>query len=257
MGIPKDLLSQNPCLSEWNILSGYRGSIAHGMWTNPKTEANSIDDKDIMTICVPPIDYYYGIKEFGSRGTKEIKRDEWDIVTYEARKFISLLAVGNPNVLSLLWLDRKHYIDVTGAGQLIIDNRQIFVGRHVYRSFTGYAYAQLHKMTHIACEGYLGGKRKELVNKYGFDTKNSAHLIRLLRMSIEFMRDGELYVERSDAQQLLEIKRGEWTLDQVKAESDRLFKVAEEAYLSSTLPKSPDMEAVNRLCVDVVKAAQL
>lgn len=36
-----------------------------------------------------------------------------------------------------------------------------------------------------------------------------------------------LYVRRHDAQQLLEIKRGEWTLDQVKAESDRLFKNAE------------------------------
>lgn len=254
MGIPINLPEKNLGLSEWNILHGYRGSIAHGMFV-PKSDPNSIDDKDTMAICVPPPEYYYGLKEFGSRGTEEIKQDEWDIVIYEARKFIGLLAVGNPNVLSMLWLDRKHYITIMEAGQMILDNRQLFVGRHVYRSFTGYAHAQLHKMTHLAFEGYMGQKRKSLVEKFGFDTKNAAHCIRLLRMSIEFMKDGELYVERPDAQQLLEIKRGEWSLDQVKAEADRLFKQAENAYLDSDLPKQPDMEAVSNLCVEVVRLA--
>lgn len=254
MSIPKDLLRQYPGLSEWNILAGYRGSIAHGMFV-PKHDPNSIDDKDIMTVCVPPIEYYYGLRDFGSRGTQEIKRDEWDIVTYEARKFIGLLAVGNPNVLSMLWLDKKHYTDVKEAGRLLIENRSIFVGRHVYRSFTGYAHAQAHKMTHNAFEGYMGQKRKELVGKFGYDTKNAAHLIRLLRMSIEFAKDGELYVERHDAQQLLEIKRGEWSLEQVKDESDRLFKQAEAAFLASTLPRAPDRDAVNELCIGVVRLA--
>jgi uncharacterized protein len=251
MSIPKDILRENPSLGDWSILTAYRGSISHNMFV-PSTEPTSIDDKDVMAVCVPPIDYYFGLKEFGSRGTKEIKKGEWDIVIYEARKFIGLLAQGNPNVLAMLWLQKQHYIKVTAAGRLLIDNKHLFIGRHVYKAFTGYAYSQLHRMTHMAHKGYMGEKRKGLVEKFGFDTKNSAHLVRLLRMGYEFLKDGELNVYREDAKQLLEIKRGEWTLEQVKAEAERGFKLAEEAYVSSTLPAKPDMDKVNELCVEII-----
>lgn len=129
------------------------------------------------------------------------------------------------------------------------------VGRHVYRSFAGYAHGQLHRMTHAACEGYMGEKRKQLVEKFGYDTKNAAHLIRLLRMAIEFLKDGELYVTRHDAQQLLEIKRGEWTLDQIKVEANHLFQLAETAFTASTLPVAPNKDAVDTLCQELIWTA--
>jgi predicted nucleotidyltransferase len=256
MGIPKNILNETPGLSTWCILLMYRGSIAHGMYV-PNSDPNSIDDKDVMAVCVPALDHYFGLKQFGARGTQEIKRDEWDIVIYEAKKFISLLLKGNPNVLSALWLEEKHYLHKTKAGQLLIDNRQLFVGKHVYRSFTGYAYSQLHRMTKFVFNGYMGEKRKQLVEKFGFDTKNAAHLIRLLRMGIEFLIDGVLYVERHDAQQLLQIKRGEWTLEQVKAEADRLFASAEQAYMNSKLPKNLDGQKINELCMAIIEETLL
>jgi DNA relaxase NicK len=46
--------------------------------------------------------------------------------------------------------------------------------------------------------GYMGKKRRELVVRVGYDAKNAAHLIRLLRMGIEFLTEGTLYVERAD-----------------------------------------------------------
>ena len=236
------------------IISGYRGSIAHGMYVPPK-EPTSIDDKDLMYIVVPDINHYYGLKEYGSRGTKEIKRNEWDLVVYEAKKFINLLAQGNPNVLMMLWLTPQYYTRISNAGQLLIDNKSVFVGRHVYRAFTGYAYSQLHRMTHNAFQGHMGDKRRKLVEQFGFDTKNAAHLVRLLRMGIEFLKDGELEVERRDASQLLEIKKGEWPLEKITAEAERLFKVSEEAYQNSKLPYQPDMVEVNKLAVSVVETA--
>lgn len=254
MGIPKDIMRENKSLGEWSILLAYRGSIAHGMYV-PSSDPNSIDDKDIMGICVPPKEYYYGLKQFGSKGTQEIFRDEWDIVVYEARKFMGLLEQGNPNVLMMLWLRANYYLKKSKAGQLIIDNRNIFVGRHVYRAFTGYAYGQLHRMTHHEFHGHMGAKRKALVEKFGYDCKNAAHLIRLLRMGMEFLKDGELYVHREDASQLLEIKKGEWTLEQVKNEADRGFALAEQAYINSTLPVGPDKEKVNQLAVKVIETA--
>lgn len=233
VAIPPDLPAVHPALDEWAILSAYRGSIAHGMYV-PSNDPSSIDDKDVMAVCVPPLDYYFGLQEFGSRGTKEIKRGEWDIVVYEARKFIRLLAQGNPNVLMMLWLDAPFYLKIAEAGQLLLDRRCLFVGRHVYQAFVGYARSQLHKMTHFAFQGYMGAKRKTLVERFGYDCKNAAHLIRLLRMGIEFLRDGRLYVRREDAEQLMEIKRGEWTLEDVKAEAECGFRDAEQAYRNST-----------------------
>ncbi len=254
MSIPESLLEEYPGLGEWAILTAYRGSIAHGMYV-PQNDPNSIDDKDVMAVCVPPVEYYFGLREYGSRGTQEIKRGEWDIVVYEARKFISLLSQGNPNVLAMLWLEPEFYLQRTAAGQLLVTHRRIFVGRHVYRAFTGYAHGQLHRMTHNACQGYMGAKRKQLVEKFGYDAKNAAHLIRLLRMGVEFLRDGELQVLRPDAAQLLEIKYGEWSLEAVQAEADRWFNFSKQAYAESTLPDGPDHEAINKLAVEVIQTA--
>jgi len=248
--IPGNIINQHPALKEWNILLGYRGSIAHGMYI-PNSDPNSIDDIDLMGICIPPKDYYFGLKSYGSRGTQEIKENEWDIVVYEFKKFISLLSKGNPNVMSMLWLD--DYLHISEEGKALRDQRDLFVGKHVYHSFSGYAHAQLHKMAHFAFNGYMGEKRKGLVNKFGYDTKNAAHLIRLLRMCIEFLQDGVFRVKRQDAEELLKIKRGEWTLDQVKAEGESLFELAKEAYEKSPLPEELDHEKINKLCCTILE----
>lgn len=253
MNIDKDILQANPYLEEDSIIVGYVGSISHGTQV-PSTDPDCIDDKDVMAVVIPPLNHYFGLTEFGSRGTKEIKKGEWDIVTYEFRKFVNLLIKGNPNVLGLLWLPDNMYLKVSDSGDFLIENRKMFATKQVYHSFTGYAYGQLKRMTHFVFEGYMGTKRKELVERYGYDCKNAAHLIRLLRMGIEFLNEGELYVSRSnkDAQQLMEIKKGGWTLEQVKEEADRLFKRAEEAYDRSTLPAKPDKEAVEGLCMKIL-----
>ena len=251
MSPPKDLQREHPGMGEWAFLHGYRGSIAHGTW-EPNNEPNSIDDKDTMAFCVAPLDHYYGLREFGSRGTQEVKRDEWDVVIYEARKALSLLAQGNPNVLSMLWLPENLYITVSQGGRMLLDARDLFVGRHVYKPFVGYASQQLYKMENGAFNGYMGEKRKRLVERHGYDTKNAAHLIRLLRMGIEFLRDGEMNVLRHDATELLAIKHGEWPLEKIKAEAERLFRRAEDVYDRSTLPVRPDRDKINDLCVQIV-----
>jgi predicted nucleotidyltransferase len=230
------------------VLAAYRGSIAHGMYI-PPTDPNAIDDKDIMAVSIAPIDHYLGLKKFTHR-TRFIR--EYDIVVYEFRRFVELLMQSNPNVLSMLWVAKKHQLLVREPGRQLVNNRHLFATKAIYRSFTGYAYGQLQKMTHCAFEGYMGAKRKALVEEFGYDTKCAAHTIRLLRMGIEFLTDGELYVERHDAKQLLEIKKGKWTLDEVKDEAERLRTIADEAYVRSDLPKQPDPEKVNALVVDVL-----
>lgn len=232
---------------------GYRGSIAHGMYV-PNTDPNSIDDKDIIGVYMNNGSHYVGIKK--EKEVKEKWYKEWDCVYYELLKMVSLLIKGNPNVLSTLWLDDKYILYQNVAWKDLVTIRDAFVCKNVYHSFCGYAHGQFHRMTHMAFDGYMGEKRKSLVEKYGYDTKNATHLIRLLRMGIEFLTEGTLYVERrNDATQLLEIKRGEWTLEQVKIESERLFKLCEEAYVHSSLPNQPDAEKINSYCIYTIMKA--
>jgi hypothetical protein len=101
----------------------------------------------------------------------------------------------------------------------------------------------------------MGEKRKAMVRRYQYDVKNAAHLIRLLRMGAEFLETGRLSVYRtSDAEELKVIKRGGWTLDQVKAEAERLFVGIEESRQRSPLPPDPDREGANRLLIDLHRA---
>lgn len=96
--------------------------------------------------------------------------------------------------------------------------------------------------------GYMGEKRKAMVRKYEYDVKNAAHLIRLLRMGAEFIATGRLQVYRTeDADELKIIKRGGWTLEQVKEEAAALFSVVEEARSHSPLKLEPDAHAANQL----------
>ena len=138
-------------------------------------------------------------------------------------------------------------------GQLLVLNRDLFLSKQVYQSFCGYAQEQLHRMTNFSSyKGYMGAKRKALVDKYGWDLKNGSHMIRLLRMGVEMLRDGEVNVFRKDAQELIDIKQGKWSLEQVQAEADKLFPEVEEAYRNSKLPESPDVEKINKLCVKIL-----
>ncbi|HEV7396784.1 MAG TPA: hypothetical protein VGN86_09775 [Pyrinomonadaceae bacterium] len=61
-----------------------------------------------------------------------------------------------------------------------------------------------------------------------------------------------MYVERTDGPELLSIKRGEWPLEKVKAEAERLFQLAQEAYVRSSLPPEPDRDRAEKLSVKMI-----
>jgi hypothetical protein len=196
---------------------------------------------------------YTGLENF--EGTQFWSGD-LDITYYELRKYVRLMLKSNPNVLGLLWLEETDYVKVTPLGQLLIDNRGLFVSKKAFKAFAGYASGQLKRMTRIGGDptsGYLGAKRRALVEKHGYDTKNASHLIRLLRMGIEFLTEGVLYVRRQDSAELLRIKRGEYSLEKIEKMAEEHFALAQKAYIHSPLPVDPDWKAANLLCQEIVQ----
>jgi len=230
-------------------LVAFRGSIVHGTY-RPNSHPNSIDDIDIMGLFVAPLEHYLGHKQ---KETDDFFEGEWDVVMHELRKAIFLLGGNNPNVLNLLWLRKGDYLHVSELGQLLIDNRDIFMSKQIHNTFTGYAHDQMKKMTNAATNGYMGAKRKQLVTQFGYDTKNASHMIRLLNTAKETLADGKLRVYRPDFQLYLDIKDGKYTLDQVKEMAEQLFEETHAAYVKSPLPEKSPLDKVEKLCVDILK----
>lgn len=243
------------------ILTAYRGSVAHGMYV-PNTDPHSIDDIDLFGVHMAPIDCYLGLLQHKDyyepvvgkyKETVEGFYDEYDVVSYEFKKLMRMLIKSNPNVLLLLSLEAEHYINITGAGKLLLKHREAFFSQKAYYSFARYAENQLKKMTHFVFEGYMGEKRKALVTKFGYDTKNAAHCIRLLRTCIEFLTTGELNVFRSeDAEELLQIKLGQRSLESIEVEAKDLIIKATYAKNHSVLPEVPDYAKINLITKQIV-----
>ena len=101
--------------------------------------------------------------------------------------------------------------------------------------------------------------RAALEAEHMFDTKHGAHLVRLLKMCREILTLGEVNVWRGgrDADDLLAIRNGEWTYEQVVAWAEKEDAELDTLYRSKeyVVPKEPDRNAIDALCVELVEEA--
>lgn len=77
--------------------------------------------------------------------------------------------------------------------------------------------------------------------------KNAYNLLRLLYSGIRWLTEGEPLIEvpSPEREELLEVKRGEVSLDEVLKRADGLAARLEHAYTITTLPKEPDYQAAH------------
>lgn len=240
-------------LSKALVLAGKRGSEAHGTYVPPE-DPDGIDDRDIMGVCVLDRSYYLGLDTWNHA---EAIKGPWDVVLYDIRKFVGLLCQQNPNVLSMLYLEPEDYLVSTAEGCYLRSARQLFRHRtRAFESFMGYANGQLKRMTSFGqFRGYMGAKRKALVEQHGWDTKNGAHLVRLLRLGHEYLSTGSMRVRREpfEVEMLLAIKRGHVPLVEVQKMAEAWFIACRNAYEVSPLPTEIDRTKVNRLLEDIIQ----
>ena len=207
------------------ILMGYRGSKAIGTYVEGES------DIDLIGTFVAPKEHYIGLG--GGKETIEKEIGDYDMIFYEVRKFFKLLLDSNPNVLTLLGIPYNMLHFHTVKGLLIRCRMDKFLSiQGVYDSFVGYARSQLGR--------FEGG-----------DWKNAMHAIRLLRMGTEFLETGELNVQRDDAEELIEIRKGNTSEEWIRDEFDIWMEKADQAYENSVLPEEADREIVEKLLMSI------
>lgn len=94
--------------------------------------------------------------------------------------------------------------------------------------------------------------RAEIEKKYGYDCKHAAHLVRLIRMCREILERGEVLVKRPDAQEILAIRNGAWTYEQIVAFAEKEDIALQDVAKKSKLPNAPPMNEIHDLVFEMI-----
>ena len=112
----------------------------------------------------------------------------------------------NPNIIDSLFTPATCVLHSTRVGNLVRENRKLFLHKGAWPKFKGYAYCAVAQAVDQAPQG----KRAELVAEHGFDTKFAYHVVRLILEVEQILIEGDIDLQRNN-EQLKAIRRGEWT----------------------------------------------
>jgi len=99
-------------------------------------------------------------------------------------------------------------------------------------------------------------KRSELEKKWGYDTKHGMHLVRLMRMGGEILRGEGVKVKRPDADELMAIRNGLWTYEELLEWAEKHEKALNDLYLTSKLPHTPSTLELDKLLCETVELSR-
>lgn len=133
-----DFLRTNPKLVDENnsriVMITLGGSHAYG------TERPS-SDLDIRGIAVnTPIDLLNGT-DF-----EQLVDVPTDTVIYSLDKIIKLFCEANPNTVEMLGCRPEQYLKLTRIGEILLENKALFLSQRAIYTFGGYANSQLRRM---------------------------------------------------------------------------------------------------------------
>ncbi len=210
---------------QYIIFQCITGSRAYGL-------DNEVSDTDRRGIYLPPADLHwslYGLPE-------QIENHETEECYWELQKFISLALKANPNILECLYTPLVE--KTTPLSEALIEQREIFLSKLIYQTYNGYVMSQFRKMNkHMEKHGRI-------------KWKHAMHLIRLLISGITVLQEGFVPVKvdtyRDD---LLAIRHGERSWEEVNQWRLSLNKEFEEAFKSTKLPEQPNYEAANQFLI--------
>jgi predicted nucleotidyltransferase len=199
------------------------GSVAYGV-------SSDTSDTDIYSFCIPKLDNLFPhlkgelvgfgdakngnnrFRNFQEHHIKDVGAEkEYDINVYNIVDYFQLVMENNPNMIDSLFTPQFCVLHSTRVGQMVRENRKMFLHLGSWHTFRGYSYAQLHK---CGSQNRVG-KRKEVVEEMGYDPKFAYHIVRLLGQIEQILTEGDLDLQRN-REQLKAIRRGEWSLNQIK-----------------------------------------
>jgi predicted nucleotidyltransferase len=135
------------------------GSMAYGV----NTDAS---DMDIYGFCIPPRDYVFPhlrgeIAGFSTPGPQFEQYQEhhildssalgwqgreYDLAIYSIVKYFRLCMENNPNMIDSLFVPQRCVLFSSTVGNMVRENRKLFLHKGAWHKFKGYAFAQMRKL---------------------------------------------------------------------------------------------------------------
>lgn len=197
------------------------GSRAYGL-----DDANS--DTDRRGIYLPPAQLHwslYGIPE-------QLENKDAQECYWELQKFLILALKANPTVLECLYTPLVE--TATPLAEELLAMRSMFLSQLIYQTYNSYVMSQFKKM------------EQDIRTKGEVKWKHLMHLIRLLLSGITVLKKGFVPVRVEEhRQQLLAIRRGEISWEEVNALRLSLHQELDTAFAATDLPERPDYERAN------------
>lgn len=217
-------------LSQYNLFDRviYRcvvGSRAYGL-------DHDGSDIDLRGIYLPPADLHWSL--YGVPEQLEMKSS--DEAYWELQKFITLALKANPNIIECLYTPLVEF--ASPLAQELLNIRECFLSRLVYQTFNGYVLSQFKKI------------QTDIRNQGRIKWKHVMHLIRLLLTGIITLKEHRVPVRvEQHRDQLLEIKAGNLSWDEIDRWRLQLHRDFENAAETTSLPEHPNYDAANRYLV--------
>lgn len=235
----------------------YTGSTAYGM-------SGDTSDLDVYGVVIPPKNIVFPhlagvVYGFGNQGEvfnswseHHVKTNdtEYDFTVFSIVKFFDLAFGSNPNSVEILFVPQRCVLHATKIGQLIQENRKLFLSTHVAWKAKAYAYSQLKKLKGKQVSD--NPKRQASIDAHGYDTKHGSHVVRLCLQAEQILYEHDLDLERN-SEILKAVRRGEWSLDRLEKWFSEKELQLEKAYSESTLQRSPDEEAIKMLLIECLE----
>jgi hypothetical protein len=219
-------------------------------------------------------DQIYGIDS--ARPLPQIVTEEKDENRHWLRAFAALCKRGNPNAIEWLWAPADRILKVHPLfEELILRNASAFVGlKALTASHFGFAKSQIEKMrpedfieddeegmsTRMRSKsGKVGAARRDLVEKYGYDTKYASHAARLMLQLEMLVNTGRVIYPFAghDFEQIMGIKTGVVQNDQIDSVLDDMKARCDEAVTrnAARIPFEPNTDRINEILVSFYQRA--
>lgn len=265
--VTNDLQKKGLTKSAPNFVSGgtqyevIMGSMAYGV-------NNDNSDMDIYGFCIPPRDYVFPhlrgeITGFSTPGMQFHQYQEhhiidesamggegreYDLTIYSIVKYFKLCMENNPNMIDSLFVPRRCVLHSTVIGDMVREKRKEFLHKGAWHKFKGYAFSQMRKLKTKNPQG----KRKEMIDQYGYDVKFAYHVVRLLDEVEQILTEHDIDLERN-REQLKAIRRGEWAVVEIEEYFASKEKELENLYTTSKLPHKPDESRIQTLLLQCLE----
>ena len=148
-GSEYDFLRTNPHLKNRITFLTLGGSYSYG--TNVETS-----DVDIRGCALNSPSDLLGLTNF-----EQFVHTQTDTTVYAFNKLIKLLLNCNPNAIEMLGCKPEHYFLLTKTGQMMIENRKMFMSKRAAHSFGVYATQQLRRLENALARDKMSQGRRE------------------------------------------------------------------------------------------------